>query len=233
LTGVQDRLIIRSELGNRPYRVDEQEARAMKRHWPRGLLLGVIVAFLLGGGVALAQSLTVEPDCFQCFAGTSGEFESTQPGYPYSYTWDSCGWDAGQGVYYRETFANGFYYDEEDLVDDEGCVSSEDRWGWTCDGEPAHHAPGTGNDQLALLKGVFPDDYWGTFEICLEPEPDFHASASAVVCDTILFAEDCAAATFVPEAGSILLLGTGLAGLAGYAALRVRSLRRGSGDSLR
>lgn len=37
-----------------------------------------------------------------------------------------------------------------------------------------------------------------------------------------LLAEDCFAAMFAPEPGSILLLGSGLAGLAGYATLRLR-----------
>jgi hypothetical protein len=41
-----------------------------------------------------------------------------------------------------------------------------------------------------------------------------------------LFAEDCVAAEFVPEPGSLLLLGSGMAGLAAYLAHR-RHWRRG------
>ena len=44
----------------------------MKRHWPRGLLLGVSLALLLAGGVALAQgteSVTVDQECFECWPG--------------------------------------------------------------------------------------------------------------------------------------------------------------------
>ena len=71
---------------------------------------------------------------------------------------------------------------------------------------------------------VFPDDYWGLMQICLESESNFEASASATVCQTILFAEQCPEEVeFVPEPGSILLLGSGLAGLAGYAGLRWRA----------
>ncbi len=174
----------------------------MRKHWLRGMLLGVSLALLLGGGVALAQSLLAWPDCFQCLPeeGADG---------PYYYNWESCGWQPGEPLDYRETFANGEYWDNSYTADEDGC-DAHGPWSWTCEGEPAHH-PG---DVTAGNEWVFPDDYWGPFEICVEDDD--------LVCDTILFAEDCAAAMFVPEPGSILLLGSGLAGLAGYATLRWR-----------
>jgi len=77
------------------------------------------------------------------------------------------------------------------------------------------------------VDGLLPYEYgqW-SLKMCEEKLPSAGAQqADGENCDQVnfLFAEDCAAATFVPEAGTIALLGSGLAALAGYATLRLRS----------
>jgi len=203
--------------------IDTKRVQAMKKRWLRGMLLGVSLALLLSGGVALAQSLTVEPECFQCFDGTYDEFADLQPGYPFSYSWRSCGWEPGEQLLYTERFVapDEVWYAQPYSPGQSGCVSSGDLWGWSCDGEGLHHGAQAGADNAY----VFPQDYWGLMEICVQSADEAVPVASALVCKDILFAEVCAAEEeeFVPEPGSLLLLGSGVAGLAGYAGLRWRS----------
>ncbi|MGB9301700.1 MAG: hypothetical protein WCD51_14080, partial [Anaerolineae bacterium] len=49
----------------------------MKKHWVRGVLLGVSLALFLAGGVALAQGLfaTADKECVECWPGPQAPTE--------------------------------------------------------------------------------------------------------------------------------------------------------------
>ncbi len=191
----------------------------MKRSWLRGMLLGLTMALLLVGGVALAQTLTLvlDQECVECWPGPYTE----PPPDEYVVTLTLDGWVPGEKI------CENVYLNGESLLADgqPNCGDPpaqdppyiSDFFVVPCNLRP-QTAPTTINGSEVELSQETIEDLYGEWMIRMW-QPAIGNAASV----TWFFAEDCAALEFVPEPGTIALLGSGLAGLAGYAALRWRS----------
>jgi hypothetical protein len=186
----------------------------VRNHLPRALFLAVVL-LVLGTGLALARaSLSISPTCIEC---CPLEGLGPCPGYTAFVT--SRGWEPGErlslilwGPGPAGPFGTGFFAaDAEGRLKVQLIFFCENPW---LDEEASAH---------------FAENYWW-----LHPEwkpTDFGEWVMEVrtervsVRDDFIFAEDCAAAEFVPEPGSLLLLGGGLAGLGGYSLVRWKSRR--------
>jgi hypothetical protein len=189
----------------------------MQKRGLRGLLLGVSLALLLSGGVAMAAaSLRVEPWCGVCCDAVPADLPE---GCDDFWTMTTSGWGASESLTFTWTSpgpTSPLYFPTS--ADENGqLVVAVYLMCWQ--GNDFVHASADGYDWIIALSADWTQDDYGMWDTVVQGAQD---SAQA----NFYFAEDpgvCRAMEFVPEPGSMLLLGSGLAGLAGYAALRLRS----------
>jgi hypothetical protein len=184
----------------------------MRKNWLRGMLLGVSMALLLAGGVALAQmTLTVDQDCFECWPSLTAEPDAE---HTVVVTLDD---------YPAFPICSELEIDGEIFFPDGECQMPEQ--------EPpceALLAVACQDLQLYMQNNCTGQSgFVGLVEygdwVIRAWQVDLGQVVGPVREVALRFAEDCEAVEFVPEPGTIALLGSGLAGLAGYAALRWRA----------
>ncbi len=177
----------------------------MRKHWPVGAVLGVSLVLLLAVGCA-------DRDCIEC---SDGMPQGIMPPDEHVVNFSAEG-ISGETRYCANLYQNGEPVMQDPECGEPGVALATGSFFVTC--EPPtffliNDIPGARD----LSGGV--KDYLGQWQLRVWVE-EINSQNFVEWLVEWLVADDCAQAEFVPEAGSIALLGSGLAGLAGYAAFR-------------
>jgi len=191
----------------------------MRKNWLPGMLLGVSLALILASGVTLAQDGLFNyfnKDCLECWPGPD---EPTLDDY--FIKWNAGGWSHQYELCLRITIDGEKVEGPPDCSRPPEVDEIEQEIWLPCEWNGSVFSSALGRELGASNADPGP---LGTWKWRLW-QRDGQGTVIDSATDSFLLAESCEV-EFVPEPGTLALLGSGLAGLAGYAGLRWRGRKQ-------